>query len=585
VFVLKRTLAVSILLAAIALLAGWWSYTLTLRNAIDRLYGEATLLAEHAGRSLEAVDLTLKNLVEQIEADWRGGHRPDARYHERLRHKVGEMPQVTGMQVIGADGRLLADQLGSGREGRDLAERAYVRVYREGRQPRQIFIGDPVRGQITGKAFATASYALLAPDSSFGGVVAATFDPFYYRRFYERQNPPGRQHDVALVDEKGVILASSADFANNVGVPSEQPTAAGGFQPAAKPGGYLRLTLPSSGAVYIAYLVRVPTFAFYAFVGLPERDALGDWRSLAFGLAAAWLLGTLGFAAAFTGIWRRETQRRAAFAAEEQAHQEAKDALANAEAANAAKSRFLAHISHELRTPLNAILGFSEVIRDRMIDGDAVRDSEYAALIHKSGSHLLQIINDLLDLSRIEAGKMPIKPENLNVSDLLENAGFLTSRDLTDHEVELTTEIQAGCPPLFADQRVAKQMLVNLLSNAVKFSPRGGSVQISAAPCADGGIAITVRDQGSGIPAEKLRSLYEPFGLAGGEIAGHGQGTGLGLPLVKSLIELHGGSIAVDSIEDEGTTVTLTFPPAPGEQVNQRSAGPAPLADVRRAGE
>ena len=581
-FVLKRTLAVSLLLAAIALLAGWWSYTLTLRNAIDRLYGEATLLAEHAGRSLEAVDMTLKTLVEQIEGDWSTGRPPDARYHDRLRRKVGEMPQVTGMQVIAADGRLLADQLDSGREGNDLSERTYVRVFRDGRQPRQIFIGDPVRGQITGKAFATASYALLAPDSSFGGVVAATFDPFYYRRFYQRQHPPGRQHDVALVDEEGIVLASSADFASNVGVQSAEPAGAAGFKPAVKPGGYLRLTLPSSGDVYIAYLVRVPTFAFYAFVGLPEREALGDWRSLALGLAAAWLLGTLGFAAAFTAIWRRETQRRAAFAAEEQAHLEVKQALANAEAANAAKSRFLAHISHELRTPLNAILGFSEVIRDRMIDGDAVRDSEYAALIHKSGSHLLQIINDLLDLSRIEAGKMPIKPENLDVADLLENAGFLASRDLTDHEVEMTTEIPADCPPLYADQRAAKQMLVNLLSNAVKFSPRGGSVRVVAEPSADGGIAISVRDQGSGIPAEKLQSLYEPFGLAGGEITGHGQGTGLGLPLVKSLIELHGGSIAVNSVEDQGTTVTLIFPSAPDAQAKRQSSKRPP---ARLAGE
>ena len=582
-FVLKRTLAVSILLAAIALLAGWWSYTLTLRNAIDRLYGEATLLAEHAGRSLEAVDMTLKTLVERIEAEWRDGRPPDARHHEALRRKVGEMPQVTGMQVIGADGRLLADQLDSGREGSDLSGRAYVRAHREGSPPRQIFIGDPVRGRITGKAFATASYALLAPDGRFGGVVAATFDPFYYRRFYRRQNPPGRQHDVALVDEEGIILASSADFASTVGVPSDGPTAAGGFRPAATPGGYLRFALPSSGAVYIAYLVRVPTVAFYAFVGLPEREALDNWRSLAFGLAAAWLLGTLGFAAAFTAIWRRETQRRAAFAAEEKAHLEARRALANAEAANAAKSRFLAHISHELRTPLNAILGFSEVIRDRMIGGDARRDSEYAALIHKSGSHLLQIINDLLDLSRIEAGKMPIRPERLDVAELLKNAGFLASRDLTDRKVEMTTEVPAGCPPLFADQRAAKQMLVNLLSNAVKFSPRGGTVRVSAVPCGDGGIDITVRDQGSGIPAEKLHSLYEPFGLAGGEITGYGQGTGLGLPLVKSLIELHGGSIAVTSTEGEGTVVTLAFPAAPP----CRGAAPAtvPAAQVRRAGE
>ena len=577
-FVIKRTLVVSLVLCGVALLAGWWGYRLSLRSAIDRLAGEATLLAEHTGRSLVGIDVALSELVAQIEADWRNGRPPDSRLHEMLRGKVGRLPQVTGIQVVDGERHVIADQISSKRSGLPIGDRTYFTAFEEGRDPRLMYFGDPVRGQVTGKAFATASYAVLTPANAFGGVVSATFDPFYYRRTYQELDLPVRRHDVALVDEQGVILASSSDFAASVEVSADMASGSGSFQPAASSGGYLRLNLPSSGDDYIAYLVRVPTFPLYAFVGVKEAIALADWRSLAAGLALAWLIGTLGSAAAFASIWRRDQQREMAFAAVEQASRSASDALERAEAANAAKSRFLAHMSHELRTPLNAILGFSEVIRDRMIDSDAARDSEYAGLIHKSGSHLLQIINDLLDLSKIEVGKVPLRRQLLDVHDLLENAGYLTSRDFVDHEVEITTAAPANCPPLYADQRAAKQMLVNLLSNAAKFSHPGGEVQLRAAARSDGGVTLTVQDWGRGIPPDKLALLYEPFAVAGGDTADEGQGTGLGLPLVKSLVEQHGGSIAVDSRQGVGTTVTLSFPAPPADVV--AAASPPPLRVV-----
>ncbi|MGF1611522.1 MAG: ATP-binding protein [Kiloniellales bacterium] len=581
-FVIKRTLIVSLILCSIALLAGWWGYRLSLRSAIDRLAGEATLLAEHSGRSLVDIDVALDEVVTQIETDWANGRPPAADLPALLHDKAGRLPQVTGLQVVDAGRRVIADHIGGERSGQPIGDRHYFTAFEAGRDPRLMYFGDPVRGQVTGKAFATASFALLTPQGDFGGVVSATFDPFYYRKAYEELELPVRRHDVALVDEQGVILASSSDFAASVELTGDAAGGRAGFQPAASSGGYLRLDLPASGADYIAYLVRVPTFPLYAFVGVKESVALAAWRSLAAGLVLAWLIGTLGSAAAFASIWRREQQREQAFAQLERASRSARDALERAEAASAAKSRFLAHMSHELRTPLNAILGFSEVIRDRMIDSDAARDSEYAGLIHKSGSHLLQIINDLLDLSKIEVGKVPLRRQLLDVHDLLENVGYLTSRDFVDHDVQITTSAPANCPQLYADQRAAKQMLVNLLSNAAKFSHAGGEVQLRAAARPDGGITLTVQDWGRGIPPDKLALLYEPFAAAGGETAEEGQGTGLGLPLVKSLIEQHGGSIAVDSHQGVGTTVTLSFPAPPADVV--ATASPPPLRAVGGGG-
>jgi len=563
-FVLKRTFLVSLLLAGLALLIGWYDHRNTLRDTRERLMGEATLLAEHAARSLEGIDLTLRDLVRLIELRWRDGKPPDAGYHEMLRRRVGNLPQVTGMFIVDARGRMVADQISPKPPDSVVDQRAYFRAHAEAPEQRELFLGDPVRSPVSGKSFFTASYPVLDPNGEFGGVVAAVFDPFYYRRFYERITPRGEMHDVALVDGNGVIMASSTNFTAPIGMSvGQEATAAQSEISPDMPGGFVSVTLPETGEVHLAAMVSVPMFPFYAFVGLSQAEAFVGWHGLLAGLALAWLVATLGAGAAFHSIWKRERERLTAFKAMEKATLEASESLEKAEAASAAKSRFLAHMSHELRTPLNAILGFSEVIRDRLLGDEPPRVSEYAGLIHASGRHLLQIINDMLDLSRVEAGKMRLHPKLVPVTQLFESAGQLVSRDLSDGGVGLSTTISTNCPPLFADEKAAKQMLVNLLSNAAKFSAPGSRVTLSAAPCANGGVELSVADRGCGIPADQIETVFEPFGQASGDTAREGQGTGLGLPLVKSLIELHGGRITIDTKEGKGTRVALAFPPAP----------------------
>ncbi len=579
-FVVKRTLIVAALLGLLCLSVGWLTHAYNLRELRQRLSGEAALLAEHAARSLEGIDLTLGELVRRIEADWRDGRPPSAAYHRILRERVGELPQVTGIVIVDRDGQLVADQITAEPRALDLGERVYFKAHAEHRLANGRFLGDPVRGSVSGRSFFSASYALTDPAGRFGGVVAATFDPFYYRRHYESLNPHGRRREFALVDGDGFIMASSSDLSAAVEVEKAMMPQGVGYQPAATPGGFMRIALPGGDEVHLAAMVRVPMFPFYAYVGMPEREAFKSWRYVAAGLALAWLMASLGSAAAFAGIWRRETERQEAFNAMQQANLETSRALERTEAANAAKSRFLAHMRHELRTPLNAILGFSEVIRDGVFGDNRDKDREYAGLIHRSGRHLLHIINDILDLSRIEAGKVALRRDALKVAEVFEAAALLASGDFEEGQVQLACRVPEDLPQLYADEKAVKQMLVNLLSNAAKFAAPGERIELRAEATPDGGVALSVADRGPGIPQQRLDSIFQPFGSSEAQVSSEGEGTGIGLPLVKSLIELHGGCVDIDSELGRGTVVTLLFPPQEGPALIPSSDSPPLRAEA-----
>jgi len=232
-----------------------------------------------------------------------------------------------------------------------------------------------------------------------------------------------------------------------------------------------------------------------------------------------------------------------------------------AEVASRAKSDFLAGVSHELRTPLNAIIGFSEVMQNEMFGpiGDS-HYQEYASDIHDSGHHLLSLINDILDLSKIEAGKFELHEEAVTVTDTIEAALRLVSQRADKAGVELVRAVAPHLPWLYADGRVLKQVLLNLLTNAVKFTPLDGRVTIGADLGPGGDLVLTVADSGVGMSAEDLEQALTPFGQVESDIVRMQEGTGLGLPLSKHLVELHGGSLTIESKPGAGTTVRATFP-------------------------
>ncbi|MFQ6017877.1 MAG: sensor histidine kinase [Kiloniellaceae bacterium] len=232
-----------------------------------------------------------------------------------------------------------------------------------------------------------------------------------------------------------------------------------------------------------------------------------------------------------------------------------------ADAASRAKSQFLALMSHELRTPLNAIIGFSEIIRNESFGPvGTIQYRDYANDIHSSGQHLLELINDILDLSKVESGADELHEENTHVPTVVDAAFTLIKDRAAQGGIRLESELQDGLPMLRADQRKLKQILVNLLSNAMKFTEAGGQVTLKTWCRLDSGFVFQVIDTGIGIPPEKIPTVLSPFGQVDTEFSRKHEGTGLGLPLAKAFVERHGGSLDLQSEEGVGTTVTVRFP-------------------------
>jgi two-component system cell cycle sensor histidine kinase PleC len=249
----------------------------------------------------------------------------------------------------------------------------------------------------------------------------------------------------------------------------------------------------------------------------------------------------------------------------EEARDEALRKRFEAETANASKTAFLANMSHELRTPLNAILGFSEIIAKECFgEVGSPRYKEYAADIHSSGAHLLSLINDLLDVAKIEAGRMEIEPSELDVRKCFDTALKIIGAKARERRQELVIEVDPSAPSLYADERALKQILINLVSNAVKFTPEGGRIAVLGSRSRCGSFQIMVEDNGPGIPREKLDKIFKPFSQVDNRYDRQGGGTGLGLALVRGLAELHGGRAWLESEQGKGCRAFVVLPTSAG---------------------
>jgi two-component system cell cycle sensor histidine kinase PleC len=259
------------------------------------------------------------------------------------------------------------------------------------------------------------------------------------------------------------------------------------------------------------------------------------------------------------------------------------EARRRAEAANVAKSRFLATMSHELRTPLNAILGFSEVMKTEILgplENPTYR--EYATNIHDSGRHLLNLINEILDLSRIEAGRYELNEEAVRLTDIAEDCYRLLKLRAESKGLKFVLDFEDELPQIWVDERAMRQICLNLVSNALKFTPKGGTITVTLAMTPDGGQLMAVKDTGPGIPADEIPKVLQAFGQGSLAHQSAEGGTGLGLPIVQNLVELHGGQFELLSELRKGTEVRVTLP---RQRVLQAVAPLQPLGEERHGPE
>ncbi len=249
--------------------------------------------------------------------------------------------------------------------------------------------------------------------------------------------------------------------------------------------------------------------------------------------------------------------------------------LSRSEAANRAKNDFLAIMSHELRTPLNAIIGFSEIIANQMFGPvGQPKYADYAGDIRASGTHLLSIINDILDISKAEAGKLMLEEEPIDPVESLNRAMRMFRQRASELGVELSFRVRDDIPWIIADPRLFNQVAINLTSNALKFTPEGGHVWIEIGLDGQGNLTLSIRDTGIGIKKADILRIFEPFVQVENAMSRTHQGTGLGLPLVRKIMSLHGGTVELDSTVGEGTTITATFP-------KSRFVAPDPVDELR----
>ena len=519
-----------------------------------------TVLAEQTERSLDEVDLALKDTLTRLLQQ----HGPASAqtihqlYGGRvvtqlLRAESGGMPQLASVSLFDARGRLVNSSDAAAPANLDISFRGYFQRTRDNRTPAS-FISEPVKFQSTSMAAVLMVRLLEAPDGSFAGLMTGAIPLDYFTNIY-RDIYLGPGTAVSLFERDGLLLARypslpvvGTNVADRVSFPQALAHSAAGV-------------VHSTG-----HILGKPLFiATHALNDLPlavnvimtDERAYAGWRSEFIGVAIA-LTVILGMIALLAVLASRHFASYVNLAEAQIETTRATEARARAEAMTQAKSRFLANMSHELRTPLNAIIGFSEIIEAAMLGPLQQRYREYARDIRTAGAHLLEIVNDILDLSKAEANALKVGHQPLDVAAIVAEVDHIVRAQAERAKVSFDTRLDPDLPPVMGDETRFRQILINLVSNALKFTPAGGSVTVSARKAA-GHMLIEVKDTGIGMAEEDIPAALRPFEQLDNSIARKYEGTGLGLPLTKHLVELLGGRFSITSAVDKGTTVAIEF--------------------------
>ena len=496
----------------------------------DAMTARATLLAEHASRSIGGIDLALEEIASKAAGDPDLGPK-SVPLHMLLHQTAARMPQVKALTITDLNGRMIQDSRHYPAHPFNYSTHPAFAEQKKWRGV-GLYIDAPSLSNIDGRPYFVLSRPILNSDGDLRGVVAALADPAYFMSFYGEGADAGQS---ALARADGAVLAAVLARDKGRSLIGMQVADFLRVNPS-----FSSLVQPVAGLPLKIVVTTPPVWMQPFFRTYATTDALS--------MAMLTLVVALGAAKL---VKEAESRERAA-AAERVARE-------RAETADRAKSAFLATVSHELRTPLNAVIGFSELIEQEAFGPISPRYQEYSAIIVKSGRHLLKIINDILDLAKLQSGRTELWLEPLDAAASIAEAVKLLENRAAEKGVRLRQATDPDLPGITADSTRLHQVLINLISNAIKFTPAGGKVEVIARRAA-AGITIEVVDTGIGISPEDLPKALEPFGQVENAMTRTYEGTGLGLPLTKNLVELHGGTFEIDSAPGRGTRVSITFP-------------------------
>jgi len=563
-------IAIAVIILAIAGIVLILLRNQTIENSDRAMATVSRVTAERTSQTFAATDVLVRSVVDLAmkpgpgEAANLAERAKTEAFHDALFRLQKLLPELDSTAVVDADGNVIGGSREYPAPKINIAHAPFFTTLKE-KPDSGLILSDPIMSRLTGNQTIYLARSMVDAEGHFQGVVLAAIPVGYFQRYFSGIDL-GATSTVTLVSQGALVLARWPD---PEGVTGKQLQ---GLPRGRRPATGETVTFvvgdnsPAARRVVAAGL-EVGQKPMILAISRTEAALLQPWRSaLVFiVLFAATSLVVLGVLAVFVlravrheerwGNTLMEREVRLSRQAIELAH--ARDV---AETANRARGEFLANMSHELRTPLNAILGFSEILERGLFGplGDP-RYREFAADIHASGKHLLEVIGNILDLAKVDAGKLELFAQDFDIVEMMQICSRLMSESANAGGVMLEVLMPQGPVYIQGDATRIRQILLNLLSNAVKFTPRGKTVTLTGEPVEDGFI-IRVIDTGIGMTDEEAMKAMEPFQQIDNSLARRYQGTGLGLPLTKSLVTLHEGEMDIKSVPGEGTTVTVWLP-------------------------